>query len=170
MSQFDAALAKVLHLEGGYVNDPADRGGETNFGITEATARAHGYTGPMATLPLATAKAIYRRAYWDVNQLDAVSAVSQWVAAEVFEAGVNCGPSQAARWLQIGLSALAPGSVTPDGAIGGRTLAALRALPPNSHGALLKILNVLQGAHYLSIVQRDERQERFLRGWLTRVS
>lgn len=35
----------ILSLEGGYVNNPADRGGATNWGITEATARAFGYKG-----------------------------------------------------------------------------------------------------------------------------
>lgn len=38
-------IDEIIRVEGGYVNDPADSGGETNFGVTVAVARAHGYTG-----------------------------------------------------------------------------------------------------------------------------
>ena len=53
----------ILRAEGGYVNDPADKGGETNYGITVAVARANGYTGPMRDLPVAMARAIYTARY-----------------------------------------------------------------------------------------------------------
>lgn len=45
------------------MNDPSDKGGETNYGITVATARANGYKGAMRDLPLQTAKDIYRNEY-----------------------------------------------------------------------------------------------------------
>jgi lysozyme family protein len=54
----------LIEREGGYVNHPADKGGPTSFGITEAVARAHGYRGPMRQLPRDEAAAIYRRLYW----------------------------------------------------------------------------------------------------------
>ena len=41
----------LIEREGGYANHPADKGGATCFGITEAVARAHGYTGGMRDLP-----------------------------------------------------------------------------------------------------------------------
>jgi lysozyme family protein len=55
------------------VNHPADRGGPTRFGITEAVARAHGYAGPMALLPREEAAAIYRRLYWLRPRFDQVA-------------------------------------------------------------------------------------------------
>ena len=57
-------LEALIEREGGYVDHPADRGGATRFGITEAVARAHGYRGPMRLLPRDEALAIYRRLYW----------------------------------------------------------------------------------------------------------
>ena len=43
----DQLVEALIDREGGYVNHPADRGGATCFGITEAVARAHGYGGAM---------------------------------------------------------------------------------------------------------------------------
>ena len=50
-SNVDALIDELIEREGGYVNHPADKGGPTRFGITEAVARAHGYRGAMAELP-----------------------------------------------------------------------------------------------------------------------
>ena len=59
-----ALIDALIEREGGYVNHPADKGGPTCFGITEAVARAHGYSGSMRQLPRDEAAAIYRRLYW----------------------------------------------------------------------------------------------------------
>lgn len=48
----------ILSIEGGYSNNPDDRGGETNWGITKATARANGYQGEMKALSREEAYAI----------------------------------------------------------------------------------------------------------------
>ena len=58
-SMIDTTIGK----EGGYVDHPADRGGKTIWGITEAVARANGYTGDMRAMPRSTAVAIYRSEY-----------------------------------------------------------------------------------------------------------
>lgn len=57
-------IEALIEREGGYVNHPADCGGPTRWGITEAVARAHGYGGAVASLPREEAEAIYRRLYW----------------------------------------------------------------------------------------------------------
>lgn len=56
-------LDELIKREGGYVNNPADRGGETKYGITEAVARTNGFKGNMKDLPLDVAKAIYKKQY-----------------------------------------------------------------------------------------------------------
>ena len=58
-----AILAVIIAVEGGYVNNPLDPGGETNYGISEPVARQYGYKGPMSRLPLQTAKEIYLKKY-----------------------------------------------------------------------------------------------------------
>lgn len=62
--KIEGLLEELIDREGGYVNHPSDRGGATKYGITEAVARAHGYSGAMRDLPRAEAAAIYRRLYW----------------------------------------------------------------------------------------------------------
>ena len=51
MTNIDELIDDVIEREGGYVNHPADRGGPTNWGITEAVARRQGYVGDMRALP-----------------------------------------------------------------------------------------------------------------------
>ena len=53
-------LEELIKREGGYVNNPADRGGATKYGITQAVARENGWNGNMKDLPLEFAKSIYK--------------------------------------------------------------------------------------------------------------
>ena len=92
----EGLLDELIEREGGYANHPADRGGPTRFGITEAVARAHGYGGAMASLPRDEAAAIYRRLYWLRPRFDAVAERSPALAAELFDTGANMGPAVAA--------------------------------------------------------------------------
>ena len=41
MKQFNSCLEIILHHEGGYVNHPADPGGETNLGVTKRVYEAY---------------------------------------------------------------------------------------------------------------------------------
>lgn len=120
MSNFDEFIDRVLTSEGGYTNHSADPGGKTMYGITEAVARRHGYTGEMHRLPLTTAKDIYKKDYWGRVQGDSLPPS---VAFHALDAAVNHGPGQAIRWLQRAAG------VADDGKIGAVTLAAVRAMP-----------------------------------------
>ncbi|HXH52523.1 MAG TPA: glycosyl hydrolase 108 family protein [Sphingomicrobium sp.] len=172
----DELLEEVLVREGGYINHPADRGGETNWGITVAVARAHGYAGPMRSLPRDEAKAIYRRIYWLRPRFDEVAKRAPKVAAELFDTGINMGPAVAATFLQRALTALNRQGkdypdLTPDGRIGPRTLAALdgflRARGKQSgETVLVRALDALQGERYIRLAERTPSQEAFLYGWL----
>lgn len=165
----------LLEREGGFVADPADRGGATRFGITQATARRHGYDGAMARLPRATAAAIYRRDYWIAPRLDRVAALAPGVAAELFDTGVNIGPGTAAGFLRRALNALNRGQrdfadVAPAGAIDAAVLAALgdflHVRRPGGEAVLLKALDALQGERYVALAERRPADEAFLYGWL----
>lgn len=175
MNLFDDAFRDLILVEGGYADDKADRGGKTMYGITEAVARAHGYRGEMRDLNLATAKAIYKRAYWDAIRLDQVAEIASGVAVELFDTGVNMGVRTAVRFLQTALNALNREGrdypdVDVDGSLGQGTLEALRdyvrARGQEGRVVLLRALNGLQAARYIQIASTDASQEKFLYGWL----
>ena len=84
-------IDELIEREGGYVNHPADKGGPTRYGVTEAVARAHGFPGAMAQLPREEAAAIYRRIYWLRPRFDEIAKRTPAVAAELFDTGVNMG-------------------------------------------------------------------------------
>jgi lysozyme family protein len=176
VADVDALIEALMDREGGYVNNAADKGGPTCFGITEAVARAHGYAGPMRQLPRDEAAAIYRRFYWQRPRFDEVARRSPCVAAELFDTGVNMGPAVAVTFLQRALTALNRGGkdypdLMPDGRIGPVTLAALDgffATRGRSSGEtdLLRALEALQGERYLRLAERRPANEAFLYGWL----
>src|SRR3954463_15779034 len=89
----EALVEALIDREGGFVDHPADKGGPTCFGITQAVARAHGYAGPMRQLPRSEAFAIYLRLYWTRPRLDQIGARCGRLAAELFDTGVNMGPA-----------------------------------------------------------------------------
>jgi len=166
----------VIEREGDYVNHPADKGGPTRFGITEAVARAHGYSGAMKQLPREDATGIYRRLYWLRPRFDQVEPRAPRVAAELFDTGVNMGPAVAATFLQRALTALNRNGkdyadLTPDGRVGAQTLAALDAFlsargRAGGETVLLRALEALQGERYLRLAERRPANEAFLYGWL----
>ncbi len=171
---FDEAFSHILKVEGGYVNDPLDRGGETNFGITKKVAELHGYTGPMKLMTENIAKSIYKTDYWDVIQLDAIGALSPEIALEMFDSGVNCGARWAAKWFQRSMNLLNRNgtmfeNLEVDGFLGPKSIAAFNLFKNKDHKYILKTMNLLQGMRYISICERDEKQEKFFRGWLGRV-
>lgn len=166
----------LIEREGDYSDHPADRGGPTRFGITEAVARAHGYVGAMRELPREEAAAIYRRLYWLRPKFNSVALRAPRVAAELFDTGVNMGPAVAATFLQRALTALNRNGrdypdLTPDGRVGPVTLGALDGFL-EARGArggetvLLRALEALQGERYLRLAERRPANEAFLYGWL----
>ena len=172
----DRLIDELIDREGGYVHHSADKGGPTRFGVTEAVARAHGYSGAMALLPRDEAAAIYRRLYWLRPRFDEIARRVPRVAAELFDTGANMGPAVATTFLQRALTALNRNAqdypdLVPDGRAGPRTLAALDGfLKARGRRAgetvLLRALEALQGERYLRLAERRPANEAFLYGWL----
>ncbi len=173
-------LGEILVREGGYVDHPDDRGGATNWGITESVARAHGWTGTMRALPRTVALEIYRQRYWVQPRFDAVADYAPEVAAALFDTGVNMGPGVAIGMLQRCLNALNRRQrdwpdINGERGIGPVTLSALARLLAvrgrAGEAVLLKALNVLKGARYIELAEARVANESFLFGWLdARVS
>jgi lysozyme family protein len=122
---FDAALASVLKHEGGWADHPKDPGGATMKGVTLKTYSD--WLGRQATkdelrnIPGEHLKTIYKTRYWDAVRADDLPAGVDYV---VFDLAVNSGPGRAAKMLQAAVGA------TPDGAIGLKTLAAVKDQDP----------------------------------------
>lgn len=167
-------IDKITKIEGGYVNDPSDSGGETRYGITVAVARANGYNGSMKDLPLNVAKNIYIKKYWDALNLDKISELSALIAEELVDTGVNMGVGRAGKFLQEALNALnncgsSYADLIVDGDVGGKTLRALEIFinfrGKEGEKVLFNMLNCLQGAFYIDLAKKREKDEKFIYGW-----
>lgn len=154
MSNFDKAFDLLIGNEGGYVNNPVDPGGETNWGITRAVAVDNGYAASIKLMPKETAKQIYKKMYWDKLQCDQLGFV---VAFQLFDAGVNHGNSQAVKFLQRALS------VVDDGVIGAKTIAAANSLDD------LQIV-MLFNAERIEFYTALKTFSTFGKGWVRRVA
>lgn len=115
---FDLAFDRLMKNEGGYSNNPADPGGETNWGVTIRIARAHGYTGLMKDMTREQARPIYLEAFWQDGKMDQFDGA---LAFQAFDAAVNHGIPNAIRMVQKAAD------VADDGHIGPVTIAAVKA-------------------------------------------
>jgi len=178
---FRLSLLGMLVKEGGYSNNPADRGGETFCGIsrryhpdwpgwpvidaTPAAERDKLTNDPDMGQVVA---AFYHAEYWQPLRLDEIR--SEAVASELFDSAVNVGKGRAARWLQHAVNLLSSRQIAEDGAVGPVTIAAANAVIKDYGGRpLLTTLNGLQFEHYHRLVEADPSQRVFFRGWLSRV-
>lgn len=156
MSVFEIALARTLEHEGGYVDDPADPGGETNFGISK---RAYPDVDIKALTREAAAK-IYRREYWDKPGWGRLENAA--LAVKLFDLGVNCGTGRAVKFLQQALNLLGrPCDI--DNRLGPRTVAL--ANDYTHPAALLMAVRYQAAAYYVNL-----GKSRFLAGWLKRLA
>ena len=156
MTIFDQALKHTLKWEGGYVNDPHDAGGETNYGISK---RAHP-NEDIANLTVERAGELYKTHYWDAMNCDALATVSQVIAAKAFDMGVNMGTYRGAKILQAAIQTLSPG-LAVDGKIGPKTVNALAAVD------LETVQDLVQTR--LENFYKSLQNPRFEKGWLKRA-
>ena len=161
-TQIQQVVANILAREGGYVDDPVDRGGATNFGITQQTADDMGL-GDVANLTTLTATAAYRRMFadWKIDQMN-----EYYTFALVADSCVNHGSGRAIKWLQQALA------ITDDGVIGPQTLQALNAATGVRNGAAKLYASILyfRIAFYGAIIANDFSQAKFAHGWLNRAA
>ena len=183
---FKKAYAITMKHEGGYVNDPDDRGGETYSGISR---RWHpGWEGwriiegckadPEFPSCLAKIKSLqeqvelfYFRNFWAKNNCEQMPEI---IAKEVFDNAINMGPDDSGKFLQHALNALNRNQkiysdLKVDSWIGTKTLKALDVLVERNEVELLyKVINILQGAHYIEQMNKFPEQEKYV-GWFKRV-
>ena len=154
---FPRALAAVLKHEGGWSNHPRDPGGATMKGVTLQTfsdfLKRPATKAELKRITDEQLRKIYRDRYWDAIAGDRLAVGLDLV---VFDMAVNAGPRRAGRMFQALLG------VTPDGAIGPRTLAAAES---HDSGTLILAYSQERRNYYRSLATFQT----FGRGWLRRV-
>jgi len=188
MADFLTAAKKTLSNEGGYVNNSNDRGGETICGIArqfwpswegwpkvdEIKAQMGSFRDEFIDLHFREMiLKFYRENFWDQIAGDQIP--DQDLANELFDTAVNSSPKRAIEFLQTALNLLNRNGklysdIIVDGCMGRQTIATtLVCLKVRGPVVLFNLLNILQGAHYVHIMQREPSQEEFAIGWLRRV-
>lgn len=178
MANFTIGHKILESIEGGYVHDPLDRGGETlngiarkfhpnweGWAIVDAIKRAGSCDTKQLALKLASEErlqslvgAFYKKNFWDKMRLDEIE--SQVVANNLYLFGVNAGIARAVKFAQQIVG------TRQDGMLGAKTLAAINA---TDEAHFKKAFDALEIAYYKGIVQRNPSQERFIKGWLRRA-
>jgi lysozyme family protein len=186
MADFEKAIIKILRHEGvvfdeagqpiagktGYVYNPDDPGGETNYGITKHTAIDNGYNEPMYGMPFWFAKRVYKKQYWDKLQGELIG--DEEIAIELFDTGVNCGVETVVTFLQRTLNVLNKKAtlypdIKADGVCGLQTIDTLTkalAIAPWYRLCILRAIDSLQCVRYIGLAERNSKYETFLPGWL----
>lgn len=157
---FDQALQFVLKEEGGYSNNPRDRGGPTNYGITQSTYNAYRYRSVQKITP-EEVKDIYLKGYWEDACCDKLDELGYPKLAEaVMDTAVNCGSGSARLMLQRALF------VRTDGVIGPVTLGAVKL---HNEQQLVEAFLEQRERRYRDIVNLHPDQVEFLPIWLGRI-
>ena len=147
---FDQSFEKLIGHEGGYVNNPADPGGETKFGVSR---RAYPLENIRA-MTLERAKVLYLHDYWGPAGCDAVPDAIKF---DLFDMAVNSGPVAAIKNLQRAVG------VAADGMLGPLTLQAVNAMPAP------RVLARFNG-HRLDLMADLKSWPVFGRGWAKRIA
>ena len=155
LTNFDEIIEITLHHEGGYVHDPTDLGGETNFGI----AKRFYPDVDIKNLTKEGAKEIYKKDYWDKNKVDDLPDDLKHI---FFDMCVNQGRGTAVKVLQRAINGKG-GDLKVDGGFGPGTKGALDKYKPS-----LERVRCYRLKHYYDLVNRKPEQERFLFGWFKR--
>jgi|GEM_PF-1234349 len=183
MASFDLFQEKLLDIEGGYQDNPNDRGnynadGElvgTNYGIAAFTLEAWlnrtVTKEDMLNLTQAEAITIFKSKFWDKHRLSEVT--SQPVAEIICDGCVNHGAGSRTKRggvhiAQVVLNQLGE-DLTVDGALGSRTLAAINRQIKTKEAQLYNRYKVERIQYYHDIVAAKPSQAVFLQGWLNRM-
>lgn len=185
MADFSLAYKLTGLIEGGYANNPSDKGGETYEGVARAsnpTWQGWGIIDAYKTKPdfpknldgdaslQAAVKSFFQANYWDSLKLNMVN--EQRIANELYDIAVNMGTTVPMHFLQRALNISNRNEkdykdILDDGSMGTLTLRMLNNHPRPLQ--ILKIVTTLQGAKYITICEANKTQEIFLTSWIDRA-
>jgi len=190
--RFEHAFADLLGIEGGFVDDPVDRGGATKYGISLRFLKAEGQIdedldgyadfdldmdgdidgADIRKLTIGDAKSLYKRSFWEA--LDCES-FPEPIGEMLFDQGVNGGNHAAKKLLQQAINAVLRAgryrtiALKVDGQIGERTRLVFNSMWERHPDLLVTDYREAVKDRYFAIVRRNPSQAKFLRGWLNRA-
>lgn len=166
MAGINKLVPIIFKLEGGKVNDPKDKGGATNMGVTISTWKSQGYDKDsdgdidIQDLWLATKQDVINilDIYWDKWQADKIQnqSIANILVDWVWGSGI-WGIKIPQRLLGI----------QPDGIVGRLTISILNS---SNQKLLFDKIMISRREFLLNIVKNNPTQERFIKGWLNRLN
>jgi lysozyme family protein len=175
MADFKDCIDVILEHEGGFVDDPDDPGGPTNYGLSSKWLRRNGIdldgdgiltVREIKLMSIEKAKEVYWTHIWDKLGLGRI--VDTKVATKVFDMVVNMGEKWGFTLLQRAVNdrEWVPPLIV-DGKLGPATLSAVNCIPPER---LLPEIKREHALYYKTLVRLKPQFEKFLAGWLQRAS
>lgn len=180
MHSVESIATEIVRREGGYVNDPDDPGGATNFGVTLNTMRGLGLDltgdgkvdiGDVKALSQEQAAAIYVRHYFEAPKIGLLPAP---LHASVFDMQVNAG-ANAVKILQRLMAAFGS-PLKDDGAIGPQTAAAVTAAFAAAPDHLVDAYGIARRNYYYRLADQRPASRKYARrkdggkgGWIVRA-
>lgn len=162
MADFNVAIKHILAHEGGFVDNPNDRGGATKYGITQRTLDAFlnsigNPTYSVDQLDKTQAEFIYLDNYWNKCGLEGCKDTA--LATIILDTAVLRGNAAAIKGIQKALH------LVEDGSMGPKTAAALNMAKPKELALAIISTNIKA---FAELAAKDSRQLTFLAGWINR--
>lgn len=179
MADFDKAIKVVLQHEGGYVNNPNDPGGVTNYGISLRFLAQHPNEGDfnqdghvdaedIASMTWEQAKKVYCAFWWDPFKYSLIP--DQTIATKVFDFAINMGATRSHMLLQQSLNSTYDVKLTCDGVLGPASMRVLCAVADgDEEQKLLKAYSDAAWAFYQSLIAKNPKLVVFQKGWKNRA-
>lgn len=179
MSSFDIAIPVILKHEGGYVNNPNDPGGATNYGISLRFLADYPDIGDfdhdgdvdindIAAMTQADAVNIYRAAWWDKFGYERIN--DQTIATKVFDLSVNMGAKRAHIILQTALNKAFGLQIPTEGNLGPMTCGAINsATDGEGEQQLLDVFCEETWGFYQRLIAKKPTLGVFAKGWKNRA-
>ena len=155
--KFSQVIDKIIKLEGGYIDDPDDRGGETKYGISKRSHPEY----DIKNLTKDNARSIYREFYWKPSKAERLP---EELRGEYFDMVVNSGQGNAVKTLQRAVnSSPSCEKIAIDGRIGPMTIKQAAKLKKERFRAYRMLF-------YANIIHTNPTQEKFWFGWYNRAN
>ena len=180
---FDKAILITLKHEGGFVNDPVDPGGATNWGMSirfltkdAGDSDGDGFldgdidkdgdidVDDIKNMTVEQARKLYRIHFWDKYSYDSI--VDFTVAARIFDMTVNMGPKQTGKITQRALNNCGQ-DLKVDGGIGKNTFAAINCTDSEM---LMAEIRQEHAQFYINLIAAKPKFEKYRKGWLRRAA